>query len=50
MLEFLIYISSFFFTANSHISIDGEMHQENLVTIQDGGGVVILPDKPKKTD
>jgi hypothetical protein len=47
MLEFLFYLSSFFFVADSGASVDAEKRLDNLVTVQDGGGVVILPDKPK---
>lgn len=47
MLEFFIYLSSFFFVGDSGVSIDAEKGRDNLVTVQDGGGVVILPDKPK---
>jgi hypothetical protein len=47
MFEFLIYLSSLFFAADSDVSIDVEKRLNNLVTVQDGGGVVILPDRPK---
>ena len=47
MLEFFIYLLSFFFVIASGAPIDAENRPDNLVTVQDGGGVVILPDKPK---